>query len=51
MDNQNVKLDNIIINKPLQFVTYKNLETPDNYYSVKLPNYVNVLHGTNQVVI
>ena len=45
MDNQNVNLANITINKPLQFVIYKNLETPDNYYSVKLPNYVNVLHG------
>ena len=45
MDIQQVNLDNNTINKPLQFVTYKNLEAPDNYYSVKLPNYVNVIHG------
>ena len=38
-DNHNVNIDNNTIHKPLQFVTYKNLETPDNYYSLKLPNY------------
>ncbi len=44
-DNHNVNLLNHSTSKPLQFVTYKNLETPDNYYLFKLPNYVNVIHG------
>ena len=44
-DNQNISISNNINTKPIQFITYKNLETAGNYYSLKLPTNVNVLHG------
>ena len=43
--NQNVDLTENTNTKSIQFVTYKNLQTVENYYSLKLPNYVKVLQG------
>ncbi len=44
-DNQNLSISNNMNTKPIQFITYKNLETVGNYYSLKLPNYVKVVQG------
>ncbi len=44
-DNQNVDLIKNTNTNPIHFVLYKNLETVENYYSLKLPNYVKVFHG------
>jgi hypothetical protein len=44
-NSPNTHLTNNANTKPLQFITYTNRETAGNYYSLKLPNYVNVLHG------
>ncbi len=47
LNSPNIHLAKNANTKPLQFITYTNREVAGNHYSLKLPNYVNVLHGNN----